>query len=57
MSFTSFFYQFLVLLNYSEQDQESLSRSCSQLSLPSRPPFLVNYFYLEQDQSKYLASL
>ena len=51
------FYQLLVLLNYSEQDQESLSCSCSRLSLPSRPPFLVSYSSHEQDQSKYPASL
>ena len=39
-------YQFLVLLNYSEQDQESPSCSSSRLFLPSRPPFLVRYSFL-----------
>ena len=49
--------QFLVLLNYFEQDQESSSCSCSRLSLPSSSHSLVSYPSLEQDQSKYPASL
>ena len=53
----NYFYQFLVLLNYSDQDQESLSCSCSRLSLPSKPHFLFRYSSLEQDQSEYLTSL
>ena len=50
-TFLTILYQFLVLLYYySEQGQESLSCSGSRLSLPSRPPFLVKYSFLEQDQ-------
>ena len=56
-NFLPIFYQFLVLLNYSEQDQEFLSCSCSRLSLPSRPPFLIRYSSLKQDQSKYPVSV
>ena len=57
MTFNKKNYQFLVLLNYSEQDHKSLACSCSRLSLPSRPHFLVSYSSFEQDQSKYPASL
>ena len=54
---TVFFYFFInqFLLNHSEQDQEYLSCSCSQLPLPSRPNFLVSYSSLTQHQYKYHA--
>ena len=46
--------QVLVMLDYFEHDQESLSWSCSRLSLPHS---LVSYSYLAQDLFKYPAYL